>query len=242
MNRLPPRQRPREKLRRQRSKDQPETPPLPPSPDSKQMARQGLRVGRTAVGKGLFATKRIVDGSCVGEIQGRVITDDMYVSRYSFDLDNGTQLEPAPPFRFVNHSCEPNCAFESFDFAARRRQVSNPLPSNPLPPNPLPSESLQGGPSPDTTLAPPAESLDSQPPPPRKLLLFAICDIAIGQELTIDYNWPASFAIPCHCHARRCRGWIVSPEELPELLSLELQDPAMQDAKMADAELLWEAG
>jgi SET domain-containing protein len=53
----------------------------------------------------------------------------------------------------------------------------------------------------------------------RRLLLFAICDIAIGQELTIDYNWPAVFAIPCACGSPACRGWIVTPKDLPRVLA-----------------------
>ena len=34
-----------------------------------------------------------------------------YGSSYAFDFDEGLSLEPDPPFRFVNHSCEPNCEF-----------------------------------------------------------------------------------------------------------------------------------
>jgi len=31
------------------------------------------------------------------------------------DIGDGRVLEPEPPFRFVNHSCEPNCEFDWFD-------------------------------------------------------------------------------------------------------------------------------
>jgi len=154
------------------------------------LAKQGLRIGRTPVGKGLFATKRIVDGACIGEIHGLVIDDDEYVSRYAFDLDDGRQLEPEAPFRYVNHSCEPNCAFQNFSFA--------PLPASPNRPEAAPR---------------------------RKLLLFSICDIAVGQELTIDYNWPAIFAIPCDCRSAGCRGWIVTPKDLAQLLDVSLAVP-----------------
>ena len=27
----------------------------------------------------------------------------------------GWWLEPVPPFRFINHSCDPNCEFDSFE-------------------------------------------------------------------------------------------------------------------------------
>jgi hypothetical protein len=156
------------------------------------LAKRGLRIGRTRVGKGLFATKRIVDGSCIGEIHGQVINDDDYVSRYAFDLNDGHQLEPAAPFRFVNHSCEPNCAFECFAFSNDPRSVSNTSAGS------VDSDFVSGH---------------------RRLLLFAICDIAIGQELTIDYNWPAVFAIPCACGSSACRGWIVTPKDLPLVLA-----------------------
>lgn len=153
------------------------------------LAKRGLRIGRTRVGKGLFATKKIVDGSCIGEIKGQVINDDDYVSRYAFDLNGGEQLEPDAPFRFVNHSCEPNCAFELFSFPERNGANA-------------PGQSKKCNYSKEQ----------------RKLLLFAICDIAAGQELTIDYNWPAIFAIPCNCRSATCRGWIVTPKDLPQLI------------------------
>ncbi len=168
--------------------------------DSHALAKRGLRIGRTAVGKGLFATKRIVDGACIGEIQGLIISDDQYVSRYAFDLDDGRQLEPSPPFRFVNHCCAPNCAFQNFSFPNSQSTVNSP------------ASALT-----NTAAAPPKPSALATPL--RKLLLFSICDIAIGQELTIDYNWPAIFAIPCACRSELCRGWIVAPSDLPQLIA-----------------------
>ncbi len=43
-------------------------------------------------------------------------------------------------------------------------------------------------------------------------------DILPGEELTIDYAWPADRAAKCLCGASTCRGWIVDPDELHELL------------------------
>jgi hypothetical protein len=43
--------------------------------------------------------------------------------------------------------------------------------------------------------------------------------IATGEELTIDYCWPASSAIPCACPTSKCRGWIVNHEELERPLA-----------------------
>jgi hypothetical protein len=138
----------------------------------------------------VFATKLILDGSCVGEIEGEVIVDSEYVSRYCFDMEDGTQLEPAQPFRFVNHSCEPNCAFQAFSFP-KPAEGGNPLTLQPV-----------------------------IVPSSRKLLLFAICDIGAGEELTIDYSWPADFAIPCRCRSVDCRGWIVDLREVDQLREL----------------------
>jgi len=36
--------------------------------------------------------------------------------------------------------------------------------------------------------------------------------IAPGEQLTIDYAWPAWAAVPCACGAPECRGWIVAKE------------------------------
>jgi SET domain-containing protein len=44
--------------------------------------------------------------------------------------------------------------------------------------------------------------------------LMALAEIAPGDELTIDYAWPAASAIPCLCGSANCRGWIVSEEQL----------------------------
>ena len=149
------------------------------SEQSRKLAKRGLKIGRSPVGKAVFATRRISDGTCIGEIEGEVISDDEYRSRYAFDLENGAQLEPAPPFRFVNHSCEPNCAFDLIGVDHVDRPKSSPV---------------------------------------RKLLIFAINDIEPGDELTIDYNWPASFAIRCNCKTASCRGWIVGKKCLERLL------------------------
>jgi hypothetical protein len=53
----------------------------------------------------------------------------------------------------------------------------------------------------------------------RGLFLMAIEDIRSGEELTIDYNWPAAYAITCLCRSDQCRGWVVSEDELPLLNS-----------------------
>lgn len=47
-----------------------------------------------------------------------------------------------------------------------------------------------------------------------RLWLQTIRDIEPGEELLIDYCWPADAAIRCQCGAANCRGWIVDPDEL----------------------------
>lgn len=76
---------------------------------------KSVRVGRTRVGKGVFARRRYLAATVIGEIQGDVIDDPDYGSRYCMDIGDGCVLEPHAPFRYVNHSCEPNCEFDFFD-------------------------------------------------------------------------------------------------------------------------------
>jgi hypothetical protein len=47
----------------------------------------------------------------LGEVTGELIDDPNYGSLYCVDMGNSLSLEPAEPFRFLNHSCEPNCEF-----------------------------------------------------------------------------------------------------------------------------------
>ncbi len=94
----------------------------------------------------------------------------MFLATYGIE----SLLEPHAPFRYLNHSCEPNCEFDWFDDAGMNGDVA-------------------------------------------PVYLIALRDIWPGEELTIDYNWPAISAVPCHCAAASCRGWIVSVDELDSL-------------------------
>jgi len=131
------------------------------------------RIARTPVGKGVFAGRRYEAAEIVGEIEGTVIDDLDYGSNYCMDLGDERCLEPAPPFRFMNHSCQPNCQLHWFDIAA--------------------GPGVAAG---------------------RRMFVLALDQIAEGDQLTIDYAWPAHMAIPCRCRAPGCRGWIVAEEEL----------------------------
>ncbi len=128
-----------------------------------------IRVGMTRVGKGIFARRSYPKSAIVGEITGEFIDDENYGSEYCFEVGEGLRLEPLPPFRFVNHSCEENC---EFDYLVGSQQFGS-------------ERCIQ-------------------------VYLCALRDIERGEELTIDYNWSAAHAIPCHCQTASCRGWIMA--------------------------------
>lgn len=46
-----------------------------------------------------------------------------------------------------------------------------------------------------------------------RLWVQTLRPITPGEELLIDYGWPADAAIPCRCGVTTCRGWIVDPAE-----------------------------
>ena len=68
-----------------------------------------VRVGKVVFGRGVFARTDIPPHTVVGEVEGRVISDAEYASAYCIDLGGSLSLEPRAPFRYLNHSCTPNC-------------------------------------------------------------------------------------------------------------------------------------
>ena len=46
------------------------------------------------------------------------------------------------------------------------------------------------------------------------LYVYACKAISAGEQILIDYQWPAHYAIPCECGSKNCRGWVVCDEEL----------------------------
>ena len=85
-------------------------------------------------------------------------------------------IEPDAPFRFLNHSCQPNCSLSEFE-------VEHDDGSSHL-----------------------------------ELWLSIATAVAPGEQLTIDYAWPAEHAIPCRCKSPGCRQWIVAADQLTELV------------------------
>jgi uncharacterized protein len=143
----------------------------PSRPASSPSLSSLVRVGQTHVGSGVFARRRMKADKVLGEILGEHLQDHPEDSSYVMELPSCRLLEPAPPLRFLNHSCDPNC--EIFYWEADSGEIQED-----------------------------------------RLWLQTIRPIESGQELLIDYGWPADAAIPCQCGAANCRGWICDPAEL----------------------------
>ena len=129
-----------------------------------------VEVCPTELGQGVFALKKFRRNDVIGEVLGNVIHGPDYSSDYCMDLGHDNSMEPEGPFRFLNHSCEPN---------TQLFQYVNDEGSYTL-----------------------------------RMWVQAIKKIRPGEQLTIDYSWPADSAIACKCGTKKCRGWIVDPTEL----------------------------
>lgn len=70
---------------------------------------ESLRVGRAKFGHGVFATRAFNRERVIATVSGEIVDDPDYTSDYCIDLGGTLSLEPAAPYRFLNHSCEPNC-------------------------------------------------------------------------------------------------------------------------------------
>jgi uncharacterized protein len=137
-----------------------------------QFREQGVRVGPSPHGLGVFSLRAIEDRELIAQIEGTIVHDARYESDYCMEVGDHSALEPAPPFRYLNHSCHPNCMLVEVEVEYEGE----------------------------------ASALE--------LWLKAEEHIAPGEQLTIDYAWPADVATPCSCGCRDCRKWIVAAEEL----------------------------
>ena len=139
--------------------------------------KESVRVGPSRHGLGVFALRPFTTGEFLGPIRGEIVEDPEYGSDYGIELGDRT-LEPAAPFRFVNHSCQPNCALIIYD-----------------------------------------DQEEGRTPRSLSVWLEILGEIALGEQMTIDYAWPANAAIPCQCGTASCRGWIVAEEGLDDVVS-----------------------
>lgn len=55
-----------------------------------------ILIGMTAVGRGVFATRRLAAGLVLGEIHGEILDDHPEDSSYVMELPSSKLLEPAP--------------------------------------------------------------------------------------------------------------------------------------------------
>ena len=75
-----------------------------------------VRVVETHLGKAAYSVRPYPAGSVISEITGRVFADDSGADDYTFEYDDQL-LEPVAPFRFLNHSCAPNCDFQMLNLS-----------------------------------------------------------------------------------------------------------------------------
>jgi uncharacterized protein len=68
-----------------------------------------VTVRKSPLGKALFAKVAFKADEEIGQVGGKLIFDAEYGSEYCVALDEQICLEPSAPFRYLNHSCEPNC-------------------------------------------------------------------------------------------------------------------------------------
>ena len=71
--------------------------------------REKVIVKESELGHAVYALRRIKAGVKIGEITGTVIDDPDYGSDYCMECGEGRSLEASAPYRFLNHSCDPNC-------------------------------------------------------------------------------------------------------------------------------------
>jgi len=139
---------------------------------------QGMRVAPAPHGLGVYALRSFHDEELIGPIDGAPMGPG-YDSAYCMEVA-GEVMEPVAPFRFLNHSCDPNCALIEMevDYDDGKTDVV-------------------------------------------RMWIEVLTEIEPGEEMTIDYNWPAEAAIPCNCGSPVCRGWIVAEEELYRVFPLK---------------------
>lgn len=84
-----------------------------------------VEIRDTHIGKGLFAVRSYPAKAIIGQIQGELVHGKDYGSNYAFEFTEGVMLEPGEPFRYVNHSCEPNCEFDMIDTPETSENVAS---------------------------------------------------------------------------------------------------------------------
>ncbi len=201
----------------------------------------GVRVGRTSYGLGVFSFAMIPQGTPIGRVPGRLIHDPDYGSDYCISAGEGSVLEPGPPFCYLNHSCSPNC--QLMQYVREEADEEEELEVGELTEEEMSLGEIDeneefedeecyygdGGAaesgSESEIVADDVSGVDEEESDGETEMVFeddadaeiwveSIRDILPGEELTIDYAWPADRGMKCLCGSPNCRGWIVDPAEL----------------------------
>ncbi len=135
----------------------------------------GVRIGPAAYGLGVFSVRAFSANEVLGPIKGQVFQDEVYESDYCMELGVDGCIEPDAPFRFLNHSCQPNCCLTEYEVEHDNGTCH------------------------------------------AELWLTVETAIAPGEQMTIDYAWPAECATPCRCGSPECRRWIVAADQLTRI-------------------------
>jgi hypothetical protein len=72
-----------------------------------------VRVAPAAYGDGVYACRSFKRKERIGRVYGEVVGGEGG-SEYAIDLGDDRLLEPGTPFRYLNHSCDPNCELLNF--------------------------------------------------------------------------------------------------------------------------------
>jgi len=175
----------------------------------------GVRVGKTPYGFGVFAFAFIPEGTPIARVSGHVIHDPDYSSDYCIDAGDGMVLEPAPPFCYLNHACEPNCELMVYVPEEGAEAVETEAVSESPDDNCIYGSDEEG--VPEEEYEEEGDDEEDIEEAANEVWVEAIRDIMPNEELTIDYSWPADRAAECLCGTPQCRGWIVDPAEREQL-------------------------
>lgn len=204
----------------------------------------GVSVKPAKVGLGVFSFAFIPVGNAIGRVRGKIYTDPEYTSDYCIDAGDDKTLEPLAPFCYINHCCTPNCILMQYvsesecdgtehigaltDTETDTDGCSNSHTTSYSETNTNSDtntscreewdddidEETDEYDDPDIALLKVDESDEAHGV---EIWVESLRDILPGEELTIDYSWPASRAMRCLCGSPQCRGWIVDPAERDEL-------------------------
>ena len=81
-------------------------------------------------GLGVFSKSLVKTGRAIGRVHGEIMPSN---HRSHYCVGFGDQaLEPFPPYRFLNHSCEPNCEFIEWKIVDEESAKEDPSTPKPI--------------------------------------------------------------------------------------------------------------